>query len=42
MYNKPTIEINAVETTRIMDGLLGSGTGPQPAPKSTGAHIELP
>lgn len=35
MYKKPEIEVTAVNTARLMEDLLGSGTAPQPAP----AHV---
>ena len=30
-YNQPATEVVAVKTERMMDGLLGSGTAPEPA-----------
>ena len=40
MYKQPNVAIAEVRTENLMDPLLGSSTGPEPAPRRRGDVIE--
>ena len=42
MYKQPNVAIAEVRTENLMDPLLGSPTGPEPAPRRRGAAPETP